>query len=186
MVHPKAHVTHRNPVYRPVIAASLGPDVIGYKNPHVDQGDPATALTGALYRFGAAPPNSDDALVSRLKTFVEEWCVKNLTPLPPESDLSVEHWLEQTNYPDWRKKQLKAIHEKITNPYDEKLFKVKSFIKDETYPSYKHARGINSRTDEFKTLVGPVIKLIEKEVFKLHWFIKKIPVRERPSYIKKN
>jgi len=61
--------------------------------------------------------------------------------------------------------------------------KVDSFIKDELYPAYKHSRAINSRTDAMKCALGPIFKLIEKEVFSLDWFIKKIPVSERPNYI---
>ncbi len=56
-------------------------------------------------------------------------------------------------------------------------------MKDETYPTYKHARGINSRSDEFKCAVGPIFRLIEKAVFKHEAFIKKIPVKDRPQYI---
>jgi hypothetical protein len=62
-------------------------------------------------------------------------------------------------------------------------FIVKSFVKAETYPEYKHARGINSRTDMFKCAVGPIFKLIEEEVFKHPAFIKKVPISDRPKYI---
>ncbi len=56
-------------------------------------------------------------------------------------------------------------------------------MKDEPYVKYKHARCINSRSDRFKVVVGPFIKLIENEVYKLPEFIKHIPVHERPKYI---
>jgi hypothetical protein len=36
----------------------------------------------------------------------------------------------------------------------------------------------------FKIVVGPYFKLIEKEVFKLKHFIKKIPVADRPQYLR--
>jgi hypothetical protein len=57
-------------------------------------------------------------------------------------------------------------------------------MKDETYPEYKHARAINSRSDEFKCASGPFFKCIEKTLFTLDWFIKKVPIADRPSYIK--
>lgn len=60
---------------------------------------------------------------------------------------------------------------------------VNSFIKWESYGSIKHARIINSRSDEFKCTVGPIFRLIEKEVFENDWFIKKIPVTQRCDYI---
>lgn len=61
--------------------------------------------------------------------------------------------------------------------------RVKCFVKDEGYPKYKHARGIYARVDEFKVLVGPVIKEIENELYKHPSFIKHVPVEERPRYI---
>lgn len=48
---------------------------------------------------------------------------------------------------------------------------------------FKHARGINSRTDVFKVYSGPYFKAMEKDLFKLHYFIKKVPVVDRPSYM---
>jgi hypothetical protein len=62
--------------------------------------------------------------------------------------------------------------------------KCKSFLKDEHYPEYKHARAINSRTDEFKCYVGPIFKLMEEEVYKHTSFIKHVPVEHRPKYIR--
>jgi hypothetical protein len=56
-------------------------------------------------------------------------------------------------------------------------------MKDETYPEYKHARAINSRSDEFKCAVGPIFRLIEKQVFKHRAFIKRVPVSDRPRTI---
>lgn len=62
---------------------------------------------------------------------------------------------------------------------------IKCFIKDESYSDYKYPRGIYSRIDLYKCLSGPWFSLIEKEVFKSKYFIKKIPVSDRPAYIKK-
>jgi len=61
--------------------------------------------------------------------------------------------------------------------------RVKTFVKDEFYSEFKHPRMINSRDDLYKIAVGPIFKLIEKEVFSLDWFIKKIPINQRPDYI---
>jgi len=65
----------------------------------------------------------------------------------------------------------------------EKDYRCDSFVKDETYPEYKHARGINSRSDRFKCKVGPIFRLIEKIVYAHPSFIKKVPVHLRPEYI---
>jgi len=103
-------------------------------------------------------------------------------PLSPDSDTSVETWLGSTSYAKWRKDELVRKMEKCLI-LEEHHMRCKSFMKDECYPEWKHARAINSRTDEFKCSVGPIFKLIEKAVFSLPWFIKKIPVAERPKYI---
>jgi len=64
-----------------------------------------------------------------------------------------------------------------------RYFRCSSFAKDEDYPTYKHSRGIFSRSDEFKCAVGPIFKLIEEQVYKHPAFIKHVPVADRPEYI---
>lgn len=66
---------------------------------------------------------------------------------------------------------------------NEKYWRVKSFMKDEGYLENKHARGINSRTDAFKCLVGPMFHAIEVEIFKMPEFVKYVSVRDRAKYI---
>ncbi len=61
---------------------------------------------------------------------------------------------------------------------------INSFPKDECYSEYKYTRLINARHDWFKCKSGPIFKLIEQQLFALPWFIKKIPVAERPQFIK--
>lgn len=56
-------------------------------------------------------------------------------------------------------------------------------MKDEFYPEFKYPRCINARCDDYKVTVGPIFKLIEEQLFAKDWFIKKIPVSERPQYI---
>lgn len=146
--------------------------------------DRDTAAAGVCQRFGGKPPDYDPATMARFKRFVRDYLEKNLTPLSPDTDTSFETWLSNTNYPEWRKQELrKAKVENVMS--DSKNFRCKSFVKDEVYPEYKHARGINSRTDPFKCAIGPWFKVIEKEVFKDAWFIKKVPVADRPMYIRK-
>lgn len=63
------------------------------------------------------------------------------------------------------------------------VFDVHSFVKDESYPSFKHARIINSRSDVFKVMIGPYIKMMEHVIYQDPWFIKHVPVRTRPEVI---
>lgn len=140
-------------------------------------------IAGVRRRFASKPPDARPGLLLELRKFVREWCRENLTPLSNCSDTSVETWLESTHYPRWRKDQLLNTWKDINGHLDHRHYKCKGFMKDETYTKYKHARGINSRMDAFKCLVGPIFKLIEKEVFKRKEFIKNVPVAERPNVI---
>jgi len=104
------------------------------------------------------------------------------------SDTTVETWLKQTNYPEWKKVELLETYRKMMEGggirSKSKYVQLKCFGKRESYPDWKHFRGINSRSDEFKTVVGPIFRLIEKAVFQREEFIKKVPVADRPQYIR--
>lgn len=176
-------ITESDQTRREPVAVSLGCHVPGVALPHVDPNDTQTVLDGIKKRFACKMPIMESALQERFHRFVRNWIRTNLKPLPADSDVSVETWLASTNYPQWRKEELLKKYKAIQNPLDPRWADVKSFIKDEVYPEYKHARAINSRTDEYKTLVGPIFRLIEKQVFALPYFIKKIPVRQRPQHI---
>lgn len=177
---PKVDLTVRRPVL-----VSLGCELVGAALPHPDLDEPKTAAAGCFKRFASKPPTPDPALLERLREFVRRWCQHNLKPLPADADTSVREWLESTSYPAWRKAELLKKWENVRTIWDDEgvYFICQSFVKDECYVEYKHARGINSRSDEFKCAVGPIFKLIEREVFKNPHFIKHVPVAQRPSYI---
>lgn len=172
---------------RSVERVSLGCYLLGAAPPHPDTLDQDTLVAGVLKRFLLKPPKPKNHLRKMLRAFVKKWLRANMTPLAPEEDCSVEEWLNNCNYPQWRKDQLRQCWKKIAkmeNIYsDYRYFQCKSFPKDETHVSYKHVRGINSRSDEFKCTVGPIFKLIERELYKHPSFIKHVPVVDRPNYI---
>jgi len=177
------NVRESNQTERKPVAVSLGCHVKGVALPHVDPGDARTMLDGVRKRFACQMPGRNKELLDELREFVKRKIPKMFKPLSPTSDVSVETWLESTKYPLWRKKQLIDCWKRAQDPNDPKYSEVKSFIKDETYVDWKHARGINSRDDVKKCQIGPIFRLIEKEVFKLPNFIKKVPVRDRPQYL---
>lgn len=156
----------------------------GFALPHPDTHDSATSLHGAKCRFLAKMPTPNEGLLKEFGLFVKEWIKANLTPLSPDVDVSFETWLEEINHPRWRKEELRKTWDAqdriLDMDYD---LDCESFGKKETYPEYKPLRWINARRDAFKCYAGPWIRAIEKEVFKLKWFIKKIPVADRPKYI---
>jgi len=172
---------------RPVVQVSLGCHVADAACPHPCLSCPTTAIAGARKRFLCKPPSAKPTELYNLRRFVKVWLMENLIALPHDSDVSVESWLEHTNYPDWRKKELREAWEAVEDIWDpqkaQKYFGCNSFVKDEVYPSYKHARSINSRSDAYKCAVGPIFKLIEEQVFEHPAFIKHIPMDQRPEYI---
>lgn len=171
-----------SPLKRSAVAASLGCHVVGAALPHPDPDDPLTLEAGVRKRFAFRPPEPKPGILEALRGFVRKFARKHLVPLAPDSDTTTATWLGSTPYPMWRREELMKKMEKCLT-LEEHHMRCKSFMKDECYPEWKHARAINSRTDEFKCTVGPIFKLIEKEVFQLPWFIKKVPIHDRPKYI---
>lgn len=104
--------------------------------------------------------------------------------LPHDYDCSIETWLEKTTYTQRDKE--KFMREVDEQGYLRKMDRAcKCFVKAETYPEYKHARPIKSRTDRFKALMGPIFQGINEMLFsKMQFFIKKIPVHQRPQVMK--
>jgi hypothetical protein len=165
------------------VETSLGPVLLGAAMPHPDPHDPLTTLTGVCKRFAIRPPEPNVQLLDELGSFVDEWLRKNLVPLDPATDVTVETWLSRTNYPKWRREELLTKWYKMATAWEKRYWAVKSFMKLETYLEWKYARAINSRTDEFKCSVGPIFKAIEEALYKHPAFIKHVPVAERPRYI---
>jgi len=171
-------------VGRPPVQVSTGCHVEGHALPHPDPTDRDTVISGVCKRFATKPPRAQQELLAEFQKFVDDFLIREFVPIDPTEDTSVESWLAQCNYPLARKELLRKEFEKGMLVYDAvDHTRCKSFPKDETYPLFKHARGINSRHDVFKLAVGPIFKIIEKQVFAKKWFIKKIPVAERPAYI---
>lgn len=174
-----------NPLQRNAAYVDLGTPFYGAAYPHPDTDDPDTMRAGARRRVCLKAPPAKPGILRELKEFTRNFIRKKLTPLSPDIDLSIETWLKNSNYPFWRVDELIKVNEDIRlgNLKKPSKHRVDSFVKDEGYPEYKHARIINAGTDYRKTLCGPIFKLIEEEVFKMKYFIKKVPVRDRPKYI---
>lgn len=144
-----------------------------------------TLLEGSKARFARNPPKPKSGMIRRFKRFVERQVVEMFEPLPADADVSVSTWLKNNdNYSEARKAELLLRWNESEGQVDAlDLQEVDLFTKTETYMAYKHARGINSRSDVAKCLFGPYFALIEEEVYKNAAFIKHIPVCQRPKYI---
>jgi len=180
-LNPKFEQAH----FRPVVSTTLGCYFVGAALPHVDPTDLRTAVAGVSKRVASRLPEPAQGVLDELGLFVLKFCQRYFVPLDAHSDFSVESWLLKTSYSKIRQAALlkKWNEVLIWENLKPKHFLVDQFIKDENYPEFKYARQINSRADEFKCATGPIFRCIEKEVFKLKWFVKNVPVAERPRYI---
>lgn len=143
---------------------------------------------GRTANIPASSSITSDNFYVQLARTTQSWVNANLRPLPPDVDYSFETWLDQTNYEEWRKVELRRIYDEVINPLEFdgdafKHFKVKLFCKDETYVSFKHARGIYAREDVAKCFFGPWFKLMESSLYEHPAFIKHVPVKDRAKYI---
>lgn len=153
--------------------------------PRPDRDDPENVVLAQLKRVGTQTPTPHSAILKALEIFTDSFCEQYLRPLEP-GEAEFEDWIEQVNQPESRKKEIREAWEAA--PYDDpsqvfKATEVKGFLKDESNGDYKAARGINARCDWFKAHSGPIFDAISKQVFALPWFIKKIPVSDRPAAI---
>lgn len=98
-------------------------------------------------------------------------------------DSTIETWLAGTSYTQSEKDKFLSVYDDCSK-ISVNDRKCKCFVKAESYPEFKYPRPIKSRTDRFKTVMGPLFQGINDCLFKkTEWFIKKIPVDERPSHI---
>lgn len=171
--------------FRTVLSVSLPVYVIGATPPRPDPSHPPSLVGGVVKRFGYQPPIPNRSLLRKFGRFVELWMRRNLRPLAPDELPTIDEWLSSTDYTEARRCELSALWEDRDSwEANQKIFhKLKSFIKDETYPEFKYPRLINSRIDLAKCFIGPTVDAISHQVFNLPWFIKKIPVRDRPMVI---
>jgi len=168
---------------RPPMCVSLGCHLNSFKMPFGDLSDTASSIAGVLKRTAFKHPPADCNLRSELAEFVRSWLLKNLSPLNTQDDVSFNTWIEATKYSRRRKEELKKTFEAFDGKWKKRDLECKSFNKAESYSAWKHLRGINSRSDIFKCIVGPTFSAIEKVLFKMKWFIKKVPVSDRARHV---
>jgi hypothetical protein len=150
----------------------------------------------------------------KINNFVKNDVRRKLKPLPNlhyfERILEIfDEWLPTTSYPLSRQNELRqrlmflipdleswltSLVNALSGRMDHrarKILSLKEFVKNEFYDFLKHARTINSRSDYYKVLVGPVCKLMEAVVYDLtnpigKHFIKHVPDHERSHYLQEH
>jgi hypothetical protein len=179
---------------RSTSGVSLGPFLYGATLPRPNLTHPMSLVAGVCARFAGDPDDAmqnivnnllRDELFAELAAFTLALLLVEFTPLSGDADITLETWLANSNYPLGRRDDLRrTFNELYGNFWDTVKTFVKQFCKDESYTDYKHCRPINSRHDETKVLIGPIIAAVEKEVFKSPQFIKKVPANQRANYIR--
>lgn len=173
------------------VMVSLGVHVDGACLPIPNPQNLVGVLGGLYKRNCKRNPPIDQSVLDQFAEFVDRWLGDHLVPLDG-GQLSIRKWLAESHYPQWRKDELLEVARLRgfdLDGYDDNNCLQKrdeeciEFVKRETYPSFKEARLINSRHDAFKVLTGPFFHGVEKELFKLKWFVKYIPVRDRAKVI---
>jgi hypothetical protein len=143
-----------------------------------------TMARSLVKRIGSVRPVMNGWAKILLIHFIPIFLKRNFVPLPHDVDLSVENWLNNTSYTEKEKQKFRELDDKINGLMKRKYLMAKCFMKEEYYESIiKEGRGIFSRSDEVKILIGPIIKQIENHQYMNKNFIKHVPVSERPSYI---
>jgi len=166
---------------REPIRRSLGCHFEGAALPVPDLNYAPDQVAGMTKRVAAKMPKINRVKLRKFKRFVKRWCKKNLQEHIFKNDEQFDfyEWIESTPYPLYRKEELTRVYE--LSLYNPPNFNVKAFIKDEPYPEYKHVRGIYSRHDDYKVRVGPFFRKLGDIIFNMKWFIKRIPVNQRPQ-----
>lgn len=184
-------------ITRPVEQVSLGCHFLGAACPHPDTSDSQTLAQGVLRRMGRKMPSRNPEFLDRLRDHTRAAIEYfDLPPIEADYPFLFEAWLAQTNYEQWRKDELIKIHEDYVDLLERndegelRHFKVKLFMKAETYMEFKNGRGIYAREDVAKIVFGPYFKEIEKLVYYdpttdagIKHFIKHVPVDKRADFI---
>jgi hypothetical protein len=148
----------------------------------LDSNDNQTVACGFQKRLLREVPQPQPELLLQLKQFTQRYLEANLSRVHVPD---FETWLASTAYNEARKNELRTVKEELHGgfPTKRQCSHIDTFVKTESYTELKHCRMINSRSDYFKVISGPVFKAIEDEVYRLHPFIKHVPVPERPALI---
>lgn len=168
---------------RKVVRRSLGCNVIGFSCPSPDRYHGPSQLAGMVKRVAANMPPINRARLMDFFGFVKRFCKKHLGLLrfDQTEEFDFYDWIGEVNMPEHRRAELLEAY--LRGQDRQPDLRVKAFIKDEDYDDFKHVRGIYSRTDDYKVRVGPFFKKFGDRLFSLKWFIKKIPVPDRPRAI---
>jgi hypothetical protein len=175
-----------NPSIRKPILCSVGCHLDGAALPHCDVTCSVSLFVGCQARFSHQCPVIDETLWPQFEAFVKSTLETEFVPLSPAFEFNPEEWIKRRPYTDSEKKEKLAEWYKAQECFsNEKLYDFKMFMKEESYPAFKHGRAINGPSDAAKVYFGTLLEPMESDLFSRPSFIKKIAVCDRPAYIKR-
>lgn len=178
----KIFPNYREPVPKSVMQVSLGCSIVGLAPPIPDTNHGPTVLHGSLYRFARPKLPIKEDVWARVDA-VMDWLELQTDPILPGHIMDYDEWEASTSYSLQRKKEIRDAMDATGWTLTPTDYQCEGHGKKETYPVYKPARGINARKDRFKATVGPAVKTIEYETYALPYFVKHVPVKDRPAYL---
>lgn len=174
---------------------SLNCGCFGVLPPTPQSHDPMGLLIGSMKRNSAKVGEIEDEILKEVKEFV----MREVQIFPKCEPLEAEEWLKECNLPNYKKEEMKKDYQKYLenkNEYDQKmeddewndLRTATIFGKAEHLTDVKPLRAINPTSSAFKYIVGPYFHWLDKWLFFngpfADFFVKKIPVKDRPKAIK--
>ncbi len=140
---------------------------------------------GMVKRVAALMPPIDPVRLKHFRKFCKrfyEKFLKEFLEFNGTETFDFDEWNDNnSSYNEARKQELREIKKQYEDkPIDTT---VDAFGKHEFNTDYKFPRGIFSRHDSYKCEVGPYFKQFGDRLFSTKWFIKKIPVSDRPAAI---
>lgn len=168
---------------------------VGYFANPTDQNNMERAFR---LRINPVTPISNPKQLKELKKYVKYFLLKQerkgfikpLDDLQEQDDELFEEWLSNNKHYGLPRKEMFRKKRKIVKPFNKIIFRnkfldVQSFVKLKTTSEAKYPRFVNSRSDFYKVIVAPYVKLIEDQLFKMKWFLSGIPTHKFPPYLEK-
>lgn len=172
------------PRQRMITQASLGVQDKYACMPAVDRNHAPTLLAGLIVRLAAKRPERPTEFRSFFEEHFLPWVQYWFDPVPADTDVSLEHWLEDRPYPQSRKDELRRAWVNYVPGRARRLATADAFIKAENYKEPKHARFICPLPDYVKAVMGGVAHAIEQQIISGNRFIKKIPANLRVQFMR--
>lgn len=189
-----------NPM-RDAVAVCVVPEALCTQPLCPDFKDPSTQLAGLQKRLMRVLPEPEEGLLGEFEAFVDSQ-IASLPVLDHEPDF--EAWVSRGPWNESQQDQLRTVWQQfwmsdwnLRRGLRRKLAKVDPFVKREFYSSAKHARFINASSPRFKVascpwfhemeevVYGRKVKGVFENALNTSWFIKHVPVKDRPALVAK-